>query len=120
MPRGTPRTYNVGVVGGEQALLVCVVEVAAVRNGRFFARVPGVVLLQRQCVRECIDCIGDEYAQDPARAARCLPYREHGRMSEILDQLTKVAVKVNDAVQAHSGSVKSGTRAVRGAYLTGP
>ena len=41
------RTYDVGVVGREQAFLVCVVEVAAVRNGRFFARVPGVVLLQR-------------------------------------------------------------------------
>ena len=47
MPRRTPRTYDVSVVGREQALLVRVVEVAAVRNGRFFARVPGVVLLQR-------------------------------------------------------------------------
>ena len=72
-------THDVGVIGRKQALLPCVVEVAAVRNGGFFARVPGVVLLQRQCVRECTDCTGDEYAQVPARAARCLPYREHGR-----------------------------------------
>ena len=50
-PQREPRTYDVGVVGREQALLVCVVEVAAVSDGLFFARVPGAVLLQRQYVR---------------------------------------------------------------------